>query len=287
MARPQDEHSCLAHEGSDLRVGLDHPGGQGDELRLAQVRVDPVPVLHEDVVEVRGVLGAAHDVRDAVGPHRLEHPRVQRVGVGGENPDHLIRPEHSVHHGHLQQAGGEERHAHGRRQLLLEQREKSAGGGDGTAPRRLQFLRRLDEWLEERRILFVHHPLGRGAAHDAESYGEIERGGVADIAGDAREDRVQGEDTHRLAIVTSTALDDWRLLLSRVRWSGSETRIEEVPESIAQQVQPRASMMARPGNSTTWGLVDRYDRPFAAWLHSGMGAARPGRESSGSARGAP
>src|SRR5436190_17175528 len=213
-----------------------------------------------------------------MGPHRLEHPRIQRVGVGREDPDHLVWPEHPVHHGHLQQAGGEERHPDGRRHFFLEQGEKSAGGRDGTAPRRLQFLRRLDEWLEERGILLVHDPLGRGAVHDAEPDREIERGGVADITRDAREDRVQGEDTHRLAIITSTAFDDWHdcsclRCAGQDRRRGSRMSRNPSPSRLKPSV---TSMMARPGNSTTWGLVDRYDRPFASMApHSGMGGWTP------------
>src|SRR5262249_54350780 len=94
------------------------------------------------------------------------------------------------------------------RHLPLEQGKESACGGDGAAARCFQLLRRVDEGLEEGRVLLVDDALGRRSSHDAEPHGEVEGGGIADVARDAREDRVQGEDTYRFAVVASTASND-------------------------------------------------------------------------------
>ena len=187
---------------------LDHVGGKRHELLLTGVGVDPVAILHEDAVEVRRLLGPTDHVGDPVGADRLEHGGVERLGVRGENAKHLVRPEHPVHDGHLEEAGGEERHFHRGRHLLLEESEEAAGGGDGATAGRLELLGRLDEGLQQRRVLLVDHALGRGSGDHAKPHREVEGGGVADVARHPRKDRVEGQDADGLAVVGAGTFDD-------------------------------------------------------------------------------
>ena len=85
-------------------------------------------------------------------------------------------------------------HIEGSRQVVLPCREESAGGGDGDAALCLQVAGGGDEERKKLAIGCVHDGVDTGAPNRCMTHREGKRFRRADIAGDARESGVEGED---------------------------------------------------------------------------------------------
>ena len=131
----------------------------------------------------------------------------QRRTVDGEDPDAPVRAEHPAHQRDQQQAGGEDRDRHRRRHLALVLHEEAAVGGDGAHALALQRPGALDEGRQQALGAAPHDQVGAGAAHPVIAHREREGGGVAHVARDAREARVEHQDADGEAILVEAAAD--------------------------------------------------------------------------------
>jgi len=126
-------------------------------------------------------------------------------GVHGQEADPPAGREHPVDERDQEQARREDGHADGRGHLALELHEEPAVGGDGADALALEDARALHEGIEEALGAAANDQVGRGAGHAVIAHGERERRRVPHVAGDAREARVEHEDTHGEPVDVLTA----------------------------------------------------------------------------------
>ena len=150
-----------------------------------------------------------------------------------------------------------------RGQLALEQREEAAVGGDRLGALAPVPPRRRGNRGSSPAAPLQHHAFGRGALHHAVQHRERPGRGVAHVAGDAREPRLQHQDAERGAV--ARAVPPFAMLLmfspSARQLAGNHRGAREWASQPRRRRHGRTSVHSgRPGNAEAVGHAHHLQR---------------------------
>jgi hypothetical protein len=176
---------AFEHQGVDAGFARQQALAGREHLGLRIGGVEFGAVFEQGAVQRR----ARRDAFDRRGRVRADGREVRGCQRGGLDRDDAAAPARQV--GKRLQRGGPDGHRQRGLQLALPARQEAATGGQRRDALAHQRGARRDEGRECRRVVAAHHRRRRRAGHDALAHRKRERRCVADVAGRAREARVE------------------------------------------------------------------------------------------------